>query len=118
MPERCLNGHDLVEIERLRRFLLPALVRRGWTDLSDITNAVFVERLRILFEGAMNFVYGTAETPDGGETIVVFLVRSHLGENGKPMRFVGRAESKTLAFLRAAEEIACDDNFRQDLLGR
>jgi hypothetical protein len=118
MRERSLNRSGLLEIERLRRFLMPALARRGWIDLNDITNAVFVERLKILFVGAMNFAFGTAESPEGGETIVVFVDRRRLGENGKPLRFSGRADTRTLAFLRAAEEIARDENYREDLLGR
>ena len=113
MPERS----DVLEIERLRKFLLPALARRGWTDLGDITNAVFVDRLRILFEGAMNFSYGAADSPDG-DSMVIFVAHSRFGDNGKPLRFSGCGQSKILAFLRAAEEIARDDNYREDLLGR
>lgn len=115
MPEHS----DIVEIERLRTFLLPALARRGWTDLSDITNAAFVNRLKLLFEGAMNFNCATADSPDGdGQFLVMFVARSHLGEDGEPLRFSGRAESKILAFLRAAEEIARDEAFHEGLLGR
>jgi hypothetical protein len=113
MPERS----DVVEIERLRTFLLPALARRGWTDLSDITNAAFVDRLKLLFEGAMNFNYTSADSPDG-EFIVMFVAGSHFGEDGEPLRFTGRAPSKILAFLRAAEEIARDETFQEGLLGR
>jgi len=91
-----------LEIERLRIFLEPFLMRRGWTNSREVDDNEFQRRVKMWLETGLNVRHEVFRTNRGVSYVILTM---------EQREFCGSGSSSALAYFRAAEKLAREEGF-------